>query len=43
MSKQALIGLIESLENTIKKLTWNPAGTEWGNYYENTNYTDSCF
>lgn len=43
MNKQALIGLIESLENTIKKLTWKPAGTEWGDYYENTNYTDSAF
>lgn len=43
MNRQALIGLIESLENTIKKLTWKPAGTEWGDYYENTNYTDSAF
>lgn len=43
MSKQALTGLIESLENTIKKLTWKPAGTEWGDYYENTNYTDTAF
>ena len=43
VSKQALTGLIESLENTIKKLTWKPAGTEWGDYYENTNYTYSAF
>jgi len=43
MSKPALTGLIESLEGTIKKLTWKPAGTEWGDYYENTNYTDSAF
>ena len=43
MSKQALTGLIESLEETIRKLTWKPAGTEWGDYYENTNYTDSAF
>ncbi len=43
MSKQALTGLIESLESTIKKLTWKPAGTEWGDYYENTNYVDSAF
>ena len=43
MSKLALTGLIESLEGTIKKLTWKPAGTEWGDYYENTNYTDSAF
>jgi len=43
MNKQALTGLIESLEGTIRKLTWKPAGTEWGDYYENTNYTDSAF
>ncbi len=43
MSKQSMIGLIESLESTIKKLTWKPAGTEWGNYYEITNYTDAAF
>jgi hypothetical protein len=43
MSKQALTGLIESLEATVKKLEWKPAGTEWGDYYDNTNYTDSAF
>jgi len=43
MSRQALTGLIESLEATIKKITWKPAGTEWGDYYENTNYVDSAF
>jgi hypothetical protein len=43
MGKNALIGLIESLETTIKALNWKPAGTEWGNYYEITNYTDAAF
>ena len=43
VSQHAFIGLIESLENTVKKLTWKPAGTEWGDYYENTNYTDGAF
>ena len=43
MNKQSLTGLIESLEGTINKLTWRPAGTEWGDYYENTNYSDSAF
>src|SRR5436190_13957563 len=33
MSKQAMTGLIESLESTIQKLDWTPHGTEWGNYY----------
>ena len=43
MSKQSMVGLIESLESTIKKLNWIPAGTEWGNYYEITNYSDAAF
>ncbi len=43
IGKQALLNLIDSLKNTIKKLEWNPTGTEWGNYYEITNYTDAAF
>jgi hypothetical protein len=43
MSKQSLLGLIDNLANTIRKLKWEPAGTEWGNYYDITNYTDSAF
>ncbi len=43
MSKNALIALVDSLRNTVKKLTWQPKGTEWGSYYEITNYTDAAF
>ena len=43
MNKQAMIGLIDNLEATIKKMTWTPKGTEWGNYYEITNYSDAAF
>lgn len=43
MTKQAMLGLIESLENTVKKLNWTPAGTEWGAYYGMTNYSESAF
>ena len=43
MSRQAMVGLIESLESTIKKLDWTPRGTEWGNYYDITNYSDAAF
>ncbi len=43
ISKQALTGLIESLEGTVKKLEWKPGGTEWGNYYDITNYSDAAF
>jgi len=43
MNKQAMTGLIESLDSTIRKLDWKPDGTEWGNYYEITNYSDAAF
>ena len=43
MSRQALQGLIESLESTVKALDWKPVGTEWGDYYNFTNYSDSSF
>jgi len=43
MSKQAMIGLIDSLDSTIRKLNWNPGGTEWGNYYDIINYSDAAF
>ena len=43
MNKQAMVGLIENLEATIKKLSWSPEGTEWGNYYDITNYSDAAF
>ena len=43
MTKMALLGLIDSLESTVKKLEWKPAGTEWGDYYDATNYTQDAF
>lgn len=43
MSRNAFIGLVESLEGTVRKLEWRPAGTEWGNYYDITNYSNTAF
>jgi hypothetical protein len=43
INRQAMTGLIESLESTIRKLEWKPGGTEWGNYYDITNYSDAAF
>jgi len=42
MSKTSLLGLIDSLGNTVKKLTWQPADTDWGDYYEDTNYSETA-
>lgn len=43
VSKLGLIGLIESLQKTVKSLSWSPRGTEWGEYYDATNYTREAF
>jgi hypothetical protein len=43
MAKQTMLGLIENLESIVKKLSWKPAGTEWGDYYNITNYSDTAF
>jgi len=43
MSKEALVALIESLQVTVRKLEWKPAGTEWADYYAANNYTDAAF
>ena len=42
ISKTGLLGIIDSLKNTISKLEWQPAGTEWGEYYDDTNYSSSA-
>lgn len=38
-SEAAMRGLIGSLEKTIQGLDWQPQGTEWADYYNDTNYT----
>jgi hypothetical protein len=43
MNKMSMLGLIQNLENTVKNLTWKPAGTEWADYYQGTNYSDDAF
>ena len=43
VSKVGLIGLIENLENTIRKLHWSPKSTDWADYYQSTNYSDASF
>ena len=40
MSRTSLLGLIDSLERTVKGLRWKPEGTVWADYYEATNYSE---
>jgi hypothetical protein len=39
MSRTGLLGIVEALESAVRSLTWTPEGTEWGSYYEDTNYS----
>jgi hypothetical protein len=43
VSKLGLLGLIDSLQNTVKSLSWIPKGTEWAEYYDITNYSSAAF
>jgi len=42
MSKLGFMGLIDSCESAIKRMRWKPKGTEWGQYYDETNYCASA-
>lgn len=42
VSKRGLLGLIDSLESSIRRLRWSPKGTEWGSYYDAHNYTQDA-
>ena len=43
ITRLSFLGLIDSLETIIKKLKWKANGTEWGNYYEDNNYSPEGF
>lgn len=39
-SENAMRGLVQSLRKTVEGLRWEPKGTEWADYYADTNYTN---
>ena len=41
-SKGALLGLVDHLGGAIRSLSWEPKGTEWAEYYAQTNYSDAA-
>jgi len=43
MSRYAFLGILNSLESAVKKLKWQPGGTEWAEYYQDTNYSPQAF
>jgi len=40
MSRTAYLGLLDGLLSTTRGLKWRTPKTEWGDYYDATNYTD---
>lgn len=43
MSRFSLESMIDNLRTTVSGLNWEYPDSEWGEYYENTNYSDSSF
>ncbi len=43
LARNALLGLLDNLSTTTKSLAWQPAGTEWADYYTETNYSAAGF
>jgi len=43
ISRLSFLGIIDSLESTIKNMKWQAVGTEWGDYYRDTNYSLEAF
>lgn len=42
MSRAAMLGLIDSLDRTVRHLTWKPRATLWSNYAAHLNYTEAA-
>lgn len=43
VSRMGLTGMLQGLRKLVAAFSWKPAGTEWGDYYQATNYTDAAF
>jgi ribosomal protein L11 methylase PrmA len=42
VSRLSMRGLNDNLSAAVKRLRWHPGGTEWGDYYDATNYTGTA-
>ncbi len=42
VSRRSLEGIVDSLRRTVQGLRWRPGATEWGDYYNATNYTEAA-
>lgn len=42
LGRTAFLGLLDSLEGSVRGLRWDPGRTAWADYYEATNYTPAA-
>lgn len=42
MGRMAFMGLLDNLDAVSRRLVYDPAGTEWADYYDATNYTKTA-
>lgn len=42
-SERRHLGLLDNLRAAIEAMRWQPGGTEWADYYDNTNYPSPSF
>ncbi len=42
LTRVFFLGMIDNMESAIKKMKWQPKGTEWAEYYEDTNYSSDA-
>ena len=40
LSKSRLLVLLDNLRSLVSSCRWKPAGTEWGDYYQDNSYTE---
>lgn len=43
MGSTSFRGLVDNLHSAVRKMKWRPEKTEWGDYYEDTNYSSPAF
>ncbi len=43
LSRKQLENLVASLEGAVRRLEWDPQGTEWADYYDGDSYGDEGF
>lgn len=43
LSRGSFLALVDNLASALGRLRWKPEGTEWAEYYDESNYNDDAF